>query len=184
MLTSAILRVVIPMIQDDSLMSGQNPRALTIAAAGALLFTASAGLLPSGIPTLVTPFPFITVIPAFWLSGAYFLAVLIPSALFLIWNPKLREGQAIMPRRSLILFGAAASLSALWFYGGWEFGVQYQGEIYTRYILAINLGWLAGILASLRRYKRAPNFVNNLLFHWLLFTWLSWYAFPYLGELP
>jgi hypothetical protein len=24
--------------------------------------------------------------------------------------------------------------------------------------------------------------VRNLAFHWVLFAWLAWYAFPYLGE--
>jgi hypothetical protein len=32
--------------------------------------------------------------------------------------------------------------------------------------------------------KRQPSFGRNLLAHWLLFVWLGWYAFPYLGELP
>jgi hypothetical protein len=35
-----------------------------------------------------------------------------------------------------------------------------------------------------QRWKGEPSFISNLVVHWILFVWLAWYAFPYLGELP
>jgi hypothetical protein len=63
-------------------------------------------------------------------------------------------------------------------------GLEFQGPVFTygsclENILALALLWIAFI-----RAKRAPSFRRNLLAHWMLFVWLGWYAFPYLGELP
>jgi hypothetical protein len=41
---------------------------------------------------------------------------------------------------------------------------------------------LAALFA--RYQQRDITFRLVLALHWLLFSWLAWYAFPYLGELP
>jgi hypothetical protein len=38
--------------------------------------------------------------------------------------------------------------------------------------------------AFVRTWKMGASFRNSLFVHWMLFAWLAWYAFPYLGELP
>jgi hypothetical protein len=35
-----------------------------------------------------------------------------------------------------------------------------------------------------RALPKSKSFASNLIFHWLLFAWLGWFAFPYLGESP
>jgi len=51
-------------------------------------------------------------------------------------------------------------------------------------ICAINTVWTVAWWAILYRAWRASSFGMNLFFHAMLFAWLAWYAFPYLGELP
>jgi len=71
------------------------------------------------------------------------------------------------------------------FVAEWNWALQYHGPLYTRAVCAINIAWAVFlILAFARGLKKPPSFVYSLFLHWMLFAWLAWYAFPYLGELP
>ena len=138
---------------------------------------------------LLRPFPFLTVTPAFILSSLSagrltWAAVLIPSLLFFAWNPALFWGQSQVPKRSLVLLLALTVLSAVWFVGSWKYGLEYQGRQYVYAICAINGVWLVALWMIIIGRAHRTSFCGNLLLHWLLFAWLGWYAFPYLGELP
>lgn len=157
-----------------------------IAAGLALVLPAWCGLMLTPVPTVLCPFPALTVIPAFLLSSARVVwpAALVPVVLFFSWNPGVVHGQARVPIRSLVLLAILTVLSAVLFIGDWQFGVQYQGLRFTVAVLAINIGWLIVLWMTMVCGYRNPRFMTNLLAHWLLFAWLGWYAFPYLGELP
>ena len=149
-----------------------------------LLIPASIGLLLAGAPSVVSPIPMLTAIPAISLFGG--AAVLIPTLFFFVWNPGLFRGEENVPKRSYGLLATATAFSIIWFVGdGWKYGLQYQGSQYTHLVCAINFVWVASLWALvIYDWKRAPSFGANLLFHWIVFVWLSWYAFPWLGELP
>jgi hypothetical protein len=157
---------------------------ITLVGGLALGIPASIGLLLKGTPSLVTPFPFLTIIPAFLLGSLYWLAVLIPSALFFAWNPQFFRAIGKVPRRSLGLLALATALTIWWFVDGWGYGVKYQGLRHTYAMAVLNAAWLVLLWLTLFRASRIQSFRQGLLFHWLLFAWLGWYAFPYLGELP
>ena len=160
-------------------------RTLTLFAATLLVVPAACGLFLTGVPTIFCPFPTLTILPAFALSSFTPVVVVLPSLLFFAWNPALFSGAQIPPRRSYILFGALVLLSVVYFVLSWSYGVQYQGRSYTLTIALANAIWIAllTVLFALSR-TRKPTFIYNLTLHWLLFAWLAWYAFPYLGELP
>ncbi|MGA9545877.1 MAG: hypothetical protein WBQ85_20045 [Candidatus Sulfotelmatobacter sp.] len=163
--------------------------ALTLVAGSGLVVPAYLGLFLTGTPTLFCPLPFLTVTPAFVLSSLLTgqftrAAVLVPSLLFFAWNPGLFRGQVRVPKRSLVLLVVATLFSVAWFTGGWKYGLEYQGRQYTYIICIMDGAWLAALWAILVACWRRTSFAGNLLFHWLLFAWLGWYAFPYLGELP
>lgn len=158
----------------------------TSAAAASLIVPACLGLLLSGTPTLLSPFPSLTVTAGFLLGnqGGIWIALLLPALLFVAWNPALFRADPQCPTRSLILLTILTALTDLYFVESWRLGLEYQGPAFTVgscvvNILALMLLWTAFIWA-----KRQPSFPRNLLAHWLLFVWLGWYAFPYLGELP
>jgi uncharacterized membrane protein len=150
----------------------------------ALLIPGSLGLLLAGFPTVLCPFPALTIIPAFLLADwNYRAALLVPVLLFFVWNPGLFRGAAAIPRRSFGLLAVATLLSAADFAIEWKLGLAYQGSHYT--YLAIEFVLVASVWALFIRNRRsAPSFKANLVLHWILFAWLSWYALPYLGELP
>jgi hypothetical protein len=151
-----------------------------------LIATAWVGLSGVGGPTLLHPLPALTVIPLFFLPlhQLFFLVLILPAMFFFAWNPSLFQGNAKVPRRSYILFALAVGLSVPWFVLGWKFGLQYQGADYVRRVCGLNALWITAVgLTFLLSWKRSPNFGASLVLHWVLFAWLSWYAFPYLGEL-
>jgi hypothetical protein len=160
-------------------------RLVTFIAGVALLVPASVGLLTSGVPTLLCPFPALTVVPAFFLDPGFAWAVIVPALLFFAWNPRLFQGSAKIPKRSYALLGVVMVLNVIWFVLGWKYGLEYQGRKFTYSVCAVNLCWATflGVLFAHQRKGKA-SFRANLLVHWLLFAWLAWYAFPYLGELP
>ena len=161
----------------------------TVAVGLGLVPLAWIGCFSFGMPTLTCPMPTITVIPAFFLASppshlSYRLAVLIPALLFFMWNPGLFKGKSQIPRRSWILLILLSILTVVYFIVSWTYGNQYQGRGYTVAICAINGVWLLLLWAILYRSSHLASFKANLFFHAVLFSWLAWYAFPYLGELP
>jgi hypothetical protein len=104
--------------------------------------------------------------------------------LFFAWNPNLFRGNVNVPKRSWVLLTMLSILSVVYFVSSWRNGNQYQGREYTVAICAENIAWLVGLWAILYCSSRLCSFKANLFFHAVLFAWLAWCAFPYLGELP
>ncbi|HKR96884.1 MAG TPA: hypothetical protein VJW55_16020 [Candidatus Angelobacter sp.] len=163
----------------------------TAATGIALLAPAYCGLLLYGTPRLLCPFPTITILPAFILLSAGLeglavevLAILVPTILFFLWNPELFRGQTKFPIRSLVLLAILTVLTPIYFVGSWSLGLHYQGPKFTYGTCAANIAWLLALWAIFILARSKASFSVNLLAHFLLFTWLAWYAFPYLGELP
>jgi hypothetical protein len=154
----------------------------SLACAGVVLLATSAPTYLKGAPSLLAPAPVPWIALYLLLLGP--LALAIPPTWFLAWTPQLRAGTGAIPRRSIVLLAVLAVLSVGWGVAAWSYGIRWQGMGYTRAVLALTAGWivlLAGVCAWARR---RPSFARSCLFHTLLFTWLGWYAFPWLGELP
>ncbi len=104
---------------------------------------------------------------------------------FFVWHPGLFRGESKVPRRSYVLLVVAILLSVAYFVTSWEWGLHYEGSRFTHVVCALNAAWVALLaLAFARSWKETSSFRYSLFVHWMLFAWLAWYAFPYLGELP
>ncbi len=157
----------------------------TVLSGVSLILPAYCGLVLTGTPSLLSPFPTLTVLVAFAFSGAFpWLAVVVPTVLFCAWNPTLVFAEARLPTRSLVLLVIFTLLTIIDFLVEFRDGLRYQGATFTFGTFAVNVGCLIVLWIVFVRGWRKPSFFNNLLAHWLLFVWLGWYAFPYLGELP
>lgn len=162
-----------------------NPFRWTLASAIALTVPAYCALTLTGTPSLLAPFPTLTILVAFALPAAFpWLAAVVPSVLFVAWNPALFRGEARVPQRSLALLMLLTVLTIVDFIIEWRDGVVYQGARFTYGVCAANVIWLVVLWIAFVRGFRRSSFFNNLLAHWLLFAWLASFAFPYLGELP
>lgn len=169
-------------------MESRHHSALVTLLAGlALLGPAYVGAFLSGAPTILSPFPALTIIPALLLAQRHLehAAALIPTLLFLSWNSQLFRGTGKIPKRSYISFVLLTVLSAIYLALSWKWGLRYQGPQHTAIVCSINVAWLGLLgLAFRRGLKADTNFQTSLLLHWMFFAWLGWYAFPWLGELP
>jgi hypothetical protein len=123
---------------------------ITLLTALGLLIPASIGLFLSGVPKIFSPFPALTAIPFFMLIQWHleYAAVLLPTLLFLMWNPQLFRAEGKIPKRTYVLFALFAALSAVDFALSWKWGLQYQGPQYTAIVFSINVAWV-GFLCSL-----------------------------------
>jgi hypothetical protein len=159
---------------------------ITLLTALGLIVPAYIGSFLSGVPTVFSPLPALTVIPLLMLVEWHldYAVVLIPVLLFLLWNPQLFREEGKIPKRSYVLFALLVVLSVVDFSVSWKWGLKYQGPPYTAIVCSINIAWLGFLaLAFGRTLKMATTFRTSLFLHWMLFAWLCWYAFPWLGEL-
>ena len=109
----------------------------------------------------------------------------LPTLFYFIWHPGLFRGEARIPKRSYLLFVAVVALSVVAFLKAWDFGLEYQGARYMYVVAAVNMAWAVGLAAAFARaWKAAPSFKFSVVLHWMLFAWLAWYAFPWMGDLP
>jgi hypothetical protein len=165
----------------------KDSRLLVIASGLLLAAIASIGLgLPSmPSPSTYSPFPLMTMLPALILSELRLetAAVLVPVVLFFAWAPGLLMREASrLPKRTVWAIATLTALTVLDFSIEWKHGVEFHGPQYTTTVALINVVWLGLLWWVAVRAWRQPSFKKILLTHWLMFAWLSWYAFPYLGE--
>jgi len=134
-------------------------------------------------PEVVRPCNIAVVLPMFvfrseWLGP-------LPIVIFaLAWCWKVDFSERRIPARSRWLLVALVLLSVWWTGYGVEYSFGYHGPRYTWKVMAINaVCWLV-LIGMLVWQVRKPSSWMNYLLHLLLFVWLTWYAFPWFGELP
>jgi hypothetical protein len=177
---------------------GAKPWVATVAA-GTLLLTVPAigfGILELAAPipaepapsfAILYPIPLLVAIPSILFGGAWghsaaYLAAFVPALLFWAWSVHLFRGEPNPPLRSVLLFWTLAALTFVYFIGSWDFGVRWQGYVHLLAVAVLNVVALYVLSRLLRTAKSTPLFRHNLIFHWALFAWLAWLAFPWLGE--
>ena len=149
--------------------------------AGCLLWLVLYQALNSGLPEPWAPGPIYLII-LLW-SGIPGLIVLSLGTIAMwSWNPAVFWGKLEVPKRSYILFGVLALLSAWQNIISWPDGKRYQGETHTIIVTIINLLLITTLIGLGIKAWHKPTLAKNMAFHWLLFAWLVSYAFPYLGE--
>ncbi len=139
--------------------------------------------ISSGTSTLYSPVNLPLVLVGL-LSSSFIAVLFFMPIVFLIWCWPILRGEPVVPRRSIILLALSIALSIFYFVRGIDFGIQYQGRDFVIGVGIVNaIFWiLLVVLAVIAR--RRPHYRNNLIFHFALFAWLAYYAFPYLGESP
>jgi len=65
-----------------------------------------------------------------------------------------------------------------------SYGIKYQGELYTYVLYAYNFVLIAALCFVFWLNNRKPTIYNSAGFGIVLFAWLGWVAFPWLGEFP
>ena len=162
-----------------------------------IVLCAGAISLASDMPTVLAPAALFSVIPAFAIAATPLnnpelplrilvlnLLAAVPLTLaFLAWSLPNRSASAI-PSRSRLLWLGISILSVPYFLLSWQYGMTWQGPKHTIGLAAINGLFVAMCGLLYVHNHRNPSVTSKLTFHGLLFTWLAWGAFPWLGETP
>lgn len=141
---------------------------------------ASAPVFIIGEPTLLSPFPMHVLLLLFVAgSGATLvLPVLFALQFLILYN---RPNFLMI---QLIVLAILWVLTPIYFGGSWKYGLRWMGEVHTASVFAIHfvgLSVLSGMAwAGFRRNLAAFNNLLNIF----LFSFLTWGAFPILGEMP
>jgi hypothetical protein len=163
----------------------------------ALVLLAGAVSIYHGAPALWSPLPLLVVLTGFALSELpinrpdfpfreltlSLLASIPITAAYFAWSA-LPVAASRIPARSVVLLTLVAMLSLVFFLGSWSYGVTYQGLFHTIAVATINGAFVLVAVLVVVLHRRSPTYTLSLVFHWALFLWLAWFAFPWLGELP
>ena len=146
-------------------------------------------------PTVISPYSFPVIIPAFFISASrldapeFFLKCLyaLPFAIFyMIWVSQNLTHNYKLSGATKVLTFISLFLSILWYFYGYEYGVKYKGLLQVNVLVAINICFLITLVYFFKTINNG-NMSGNLhfhVYHIVLFSWLAWAAFPWLGELP
>ena len=145
--------------------------------------------MATGIPTVWSPLNALALVPVLLVAGilgvaALAVPVIIFAAAFAWWCPRVWNGHVIVPLRSLVLASLGLALSIANIYFGREYGQQVHGVSYVRAVAFVSATWWFVLIAIGAAAMLRPSVRFNLWFHVALFSWLGWYAVPYMGELP
>jgi hypothetical protein len=159
-----------------------------LAAIGIVAVAALLGVVAE-VPTVWSPLNVLGFIPAIWASvlfdgAAIFAPVPVFAAAFACWCPRVWTGQAAIPRRSQVAAGLAIILSLTNVVLGRSYGLRYQGSSYVNTVTVVRVLCCAAIGLFVVLASKQPSVHRNLWFHVIFFSWLAWYAIPYMGELP
>jgi hypothetical protein len=151
------------------------------------------GSLQSGVPRVLSPFPFLVVLPlmlaaaisgSFPLGMACTLPIPITTFVLLLW-PITRSNRGPIPLRAPICLAVATAVTLVWFAAtDWSYSIGYHGASYMFGISAANAALICLLWCLWWRSGRDISFARRLTFGVLLVYWLFWFAFPWTGELP
>jgi hypothetical protein len=150
--------------------------------AGALSITlASSFMLLGGfMPLWMAPMPFYLVF-SFWLIsfGSIFILPVIYIFEVLLLDQTKHLGNWVLAISSGVFF-----LDFLYLIEAWEYGFKYQGRDHTMIVIAENLIVMCLILSLILLGFRKKTAIYHRVANLVLFLFLAWCAFPYLGEMP
>jgi hypothetical protein len=137
----------------------------------------------AGVPEIARPAPFLVIVPVM-ISESMVIGIVVVPLMFACWSLPALGRSAVVPRRSIGLLALLIILSAVWLASGWDVGLEYHSPGYTAGVAVLNLLLAAAsVLLAVLAHRRV-SWVWSFSFHWALFAWLAWCAFPWLGELP
>jgi hypothetical protein len=163
---------------------------VTIVAVVSLFLIGMAALAPVSLE--IAPYSFVTIIPAFLVSGilgekflivgAVLGSLIAPIGYIMAARYISRSGNTL-PKASVITFVLVSVLSLASAVSGWDLTIRYISA--TRAIALVIQALSPALLILLIGFicRKSLTVRRSLVLHWAAFAWLSWSAFPWYGEL-
>lgn len=144
----------------------------------------------AGVPKLYSPYSFTVVIPALFSSNLNFpplifraVSVLPLVVFFLLWSFSFVKPPFKITLAQKIISGIFIILSVVFNAASFGYGLKYQGELHTYLMYSYNIIILLCLSLIVWKNAKKPSLNSCIGFGVLLFAWLGWVAFPWLGEL-
>jgi hypothetical protein len=144
----------------------------------------------ASFPKLYSPYSFTIVIPALFVSSLNLpplvfrvVSVLPLVVLFLLWSFSFVKPPFRITLTQKIISGLFIILSVVFNTASFSYGLTYQGELHTYLMYTYNIILLLCLSLILWKNAKKPSLNSCMGFGVLLFAWLGWVAFPWLGEL-
>lgn len=158
---------------------------------GGLFVSIAGGLsMVADYPKIYSPYSFIVVIPTMFAGElelpmfiTYFLGIFPLATLYLIWSFSFIRQPYSIPKPTVVLAAICIVLSGVFNITSYKYGIQYQGQLHTFLMYFFNLILIIILFLLFKLNKSNPSKYSGLGFNILLFSWLGWVAFPWLGEL-
>lgn len=141
-------------------------------------------------PKIYSPYSFAVVIPVLFVSDTginkllMYVFVAIPTVtLYLIWSLFFINKTFKISKPTIALSTLLIIASVIFNISSYKYGIEYQGYLHTILMYGYNIIFLAALAFIFKSNKINPTLTNCLGFNILLFSWVGWCAFPWLGEL-
>lgn len=155
-----------------------------------LFVIASLSLIPISLLSLIGGIPpapdyapssllvsfFIMIMPV------HFMGYVMPSLLFVLWNWYVFKGRNTVPLRTTIAFFLLLVSNGWFISTTWSYSISYHGIPWTHWIGKNNAIAMVVLIACWISAIKLKTSAANLVFSWVLFAWLCWCAFPWMGE--
>ena len=154
-----------------------------------VVLTISSLTMIANYPKLYSPYSFFVVLPALIASALelpkillLFIAALPNTLFFLLWSKYTVKDKFLIHKATLKLSCAFVLLSIFFCITSYSYGIKYQGLEHTLLMYCFNLVFIGSLYKVYLINRIKPSINNCLFYNVLLFIWLGWCAFPWLGE--
>ncbi len=115
---------------------------------------------------------------------ARFLSVLPLTVFYFVWTLAFIKQPYVICKPTKYLALVLVALSVVFLIANYEEGVIFRGPLYPFVICCLSAILVGCMVILYSHNKRKPSMNTSLGFSVLLFSWLGWIAFPWIGELP
>ena len=149
-----------------------------------MIFAVTSLSTSTGIPAVYSPFPLFVILPVILGFPVPLIAIAASSAFALSQLHHFKGEPRPKPNLGFtITLGLVTGLTALGLGFGWPYGLDYQGLTYCVVVTAANLAFAIGTWSLWWVTRTAGRYRSQVLFGFMLFAWVFWYALPYMGEI-
>jgi hypothetical protein len=139
----------------------------------------------AAVPTIVSPFPFLVIMPVFNGIPVPVVAVLMAVSFAISQFRHFKNTPRAKPHFGFtVLLAIVTGLTAFGLIADWSFSMGYHGALYTIGVSIANLLCAAIVWSTWWASRTTGRYKMQVVFGFTLFSWLVSYALPYTGELP
>ncbi|MBM4112811.1 MAG: hypothetical protein FJ253_05465 [Phycisphaerae bacterium] len=149
-----------------------------LAASSLIVFATIA--IGAGYPRPWAPFPMLGFL-AFMGLGCF--GQLVPTVLFVLTTPHLWWQSPRIPLAITIAACVFAALDLLFVFAGITTALEYQSDAFVVTMILMSIAFTLGTIVLWFVARRRPSALMSVLFHWFVAVWLTWYGFPWMGEM-